>query len=195
MVSLLPASNFPRCSGQPAVSQTPHPPAGHRARAAGCVRCVMQGLTRRDGFFENRDELHSFPRLPLFSPTLSVAAQRPQRIIFLPRSSVVVRHRTGSVGDTGGGGSPVFVRLIFTRMLREMLTASAQSHVSSLHRRPFASCATGRERAARFSPAEGYHAVTPKNVLPSGTAGHHIILSQYTEISFHVIFHTWCNSN
>lgn len=45
-------------------------------------------------------------------------------------------------------------------MVQEISTTVAQSHVSQLHRRPFASCVVGREKAARFPPAEGYHALT-----------------------------------
>ncbi len=67
-------------------------------------------FTWRDRFFEDSDELHSVHRLPLslsLSLTLhsvansivSVAAQRSQRIIFLPRSSVGASHGAGSVGD------------------------------------------------------------------------------------------------
>lgn len=150
----------------------------------------MQGLTRRDGFFENRDELHSFPRLPLFSPTLSVAAQRPQRIIFLPRSSVVVRHRTGSVGDTGGGGSAYF----HSDVAGNVDSVGAESRLVASPPPVRILCYREGKGCALLSRG-GISRSDAKNVLPSGTAGHHIILSQYTEISFHVIFHTWCNSN
>lgn len=81
------------------------------------------------------------------SSIVRVTAQRPQRIRFLPH-----RARVGaSHGAQSGGSCSVF----FTRMVREMTAAVAQSS-----RRPFASCVVGRERAARFSPAEGYHALT-----------------------------------
>lgn len=71
-------------------------------------------------------------------------------------------HGTRSVPATGrekGGGFPGASSALFTGMVRGAITAVMQSNVSVLRRRPFASCVVGRERAARFSPAEGYHAL------------------------------------
>ncbi len=74
-----------------------------------CVKCAGFILTRRDRFFEDSDELHSagcsLSLHSVASSLVSVAAQRSQRIIFLPRSSVGASHGAGSVGGKTGGSS------------------------------------------------------------------------------------------
>lgn len=100
-------------------------------------------LTRRDGLFQDSDELHPVARLllllkpppPLFPQSGSITANDPEPCLRQPRGGFGWA-RFGSIGT-------------YSDVVRNVNGRSSQK------RRPFA-----RERSARFSHAEGYHALT-----------------------------------
>ena len=70
----------------------------------------MPLLTWRDGFLEDRDELHSVPSALSSLGRCRLPRSAHSGIIFLQRGSVGASHGAGSVCEEGGGGSLVLAR-------------------------------------------------------------------------------------